>query len=287
MPLVKLTIPFFCLCRFFLLLGLIILLNDSVDATELRGEAKKPFSFSSTFQTPNWLQLGLEHRTRYETVSHQFRSGYRGSDQQIPLRTRFTFGVDYKQILLKFEGQDSRAFLEDAGSFLNRSHVNEADILQLHVGAQFPSLFNLGLPAKFMVGRQTMDFGKRRLIARNRFRNTTNAFTGLLGSVGSPKHSHFRFFIVQPVVRLVSISAPPLRESHSLDTEAYRTWFWGGWYGTPIEDVGKIELYLFNIHEKDASGQTTRNRELYTPGLRFNKSARKGQFDIEIESVLQ
>ena len=54
------------------------------------------------------------------------------------------------------------------------------------------------------LGRLTMDLGSRRLVARNRFRNNTNAFTGVDWKWQSELGWDFRAFYVLPVQRLPS-----------------------------------------------------------------------------------
>ena len=50
-------------------------------------------------------------------------------------------------------------------------------------------------------GRMTMDFGMRRYVARNDFRNTTNAFDGFHWQIGQDQTWRFRAFLVEPVIR--------------------------------------------------------------------------------------
>jgi len=59
---------------------------------------------------PDWLDLGLDHRTRFEVYDHPWRvSQTQGrTDPQIQQRSRFRVGLDAGPIRFLFEGQDSR-----------------------------------------------------------------------------------------------------------------------------------------------------------------------------------
>ena len=66
------------------------------------------------------------------------------------------------------------------------------------VSATFDNLFGFGLRNIVHFGRINMDFGNRRLIARNRFRNTTNAFDGGHWHLGEGNLWRLRTFMVRP-----------------------------------------------------------------------------------------
>ena len=64
---------------------------------------------------PDWLDLGLENRTRFESYDHPWRStqvaGGGATDAQVALRSRVRIGLGGNgPFRLLFEGQDSRAF---------------------------------------------------------------------------------------------------------------------------------------------------------------------------------
>ena len=134
---------------------------------------------------PDWLDLGLENRTRFESVDHPWRTnqaiGNGRTDAQFALRSRVRFGLGGDGPLrFLFEGQDSRSFMDNArGDFRDTTTVNEFDILQLLGSLTLNNVMGTGLRTDVHFGRMTMDFGRRRLIARNDFRNTSNAFDGL------------------------------------------------------------------------------------------------------------
>jgi hypothetical protein len=143
---------------------------------------------------PKWLQIHAEHRVRYETLDRRYRFGEQGSDQQLPYRHRLQIGLQNESFRFYSELQDARAALTDAGSTVNLNHVGRARVQQLFVGYNRKKLF--GSPAGFSIqaGRVSPDFGNRRLIARNLYRNTTNAFDGIIGSIGTEKWK------IQPIV---------------------------------------------------------------------------------------
>lgn len=58
-----------------------------------------------------------------------------------------------------------------------------------------------GLRTDLHFGRMTLDMGGRRYVARNDFRNTTNAFDGVHWQIGKPDTWRLRAFITEPVIR--------------------------------------------------------------------------------------
>ena len=87
------------------------------------------------------------------------------------------------------------------GDFVNTTTVNEWDILQLFGSLTMNNVGGSGLRTDLHFGRMTLDFGMRRYVARNDFRNTTNAFDGVHWQIGEGKTWRFRAFLVEPVIR--------------------------------------------------------------------------------------
>ena len=158
-------------------------------------------------QLPDWIDLGLENRTRFESVDHPWRAnqvvGNGATDAQVALRSRLRVSLGGNgPFRFLFEGQDSRSFMDNArGDFRDTTTVNEFDILQLLGSLTINNALGTGLRTDIHFGRMTMDFGRRRLIARNDFRNTSNAFDGLHWQIGQDKTWRLRAFFVEPVIR--------------------------------------------------------------------------------------
>ncbi len=63
---------------------------------------------------------------------------------------------------------------------------------------------------------------------------------------------------------------------------------WGGFVAVPqMPWSDKGEFYFFGANENDGSGIQTRDRDVYTAGLRLYRQPRKGAFDYEWESMFQ
>lgn len=160
-----------------------------------------PESLREILKTPQWLIFGGEHRTRYETLDRRWRAGEHGSDQQLSQRTRLSFGVQdvLDPLRLTVELQGSRVHLTDAGSFVAGGQVNKTDIQQLHADLVSTNFLGMGQPTVLSIGRINMDVGRRRWVARNNFRNTTQAFDGIHWRLGDEKRWHLRAFLTEPV----------------------------------------------------------------------------------------
>lgn len=138
---------------------------------------------------PDWLLLGAELRTRFED-----RAGL----QQDPIEPgRTTGAVTRARLFAGFgradgpvrfavEAQDSRQFgTRDPPELLT---INEADLLRARLTVDFDAL--AAVPVAVDVGRVSFDGIDRRLIARNRTRNTANAFDGARIRIGGERSSY-------------------------------------------------------------------------------------------------
>ena len=113
---------------------------------------------------PDWLDLGIENRTRGESYDHPWRStqasGGGQTDSQVVLRSRVRVGLGNGPFRFLFEGQDARAYSNnDPGDFVNNTTVNEWDILQLFGSLTLDNVGGSGLRTDLHFGRMTLDFG--------------------------------------------------------------------------------------------------------------------------------
>ena len=231
---------------------------------------------------PDWVDLAIENRTRFESYNHPWRTsqsiGNGRADPQISLRSRVRFGLGGNgPFRFQFEGQDARAYLDDdPGDFSNITTVNEFDILQLFGSLTLDNILGSGLRTDFHFGRMTLDFGRRRLIARNDFRNTTNAFDGFHWQIGHSKTWRFRAFLVEPVI---------IHEV-SLDKRNEESLFWGTYYESRHIPWLNVDAYYLGLNDRIGTEAST-YRTYSTFGFRLNKDPRQGEMDYEIESAWQ
>ena len=227
---------------------------------------------------PEWIDLGLEGRTRFESLSYPFRQGQMGTQAQIPQRSRIRLGIDGPGPLrFLFEGQDSRTHvLAGGGSTVDNTMIDEWSLLQLFASVTLPKLFSTDLRADGHFGRFTMDMNKHRLIARNLFRNTTNSFQGAHLQLGREKDWKIRTFLVRPVIRFTNARDTP-------DTDSV---FWGVNYVSRQDDWLQRDFYYYGLNDREA---TASNPPVvyHTFGLRLFKEHAPGDVDYEIESDWQ
>jgi len=245
-----------------------------------------PWRLDERLGTPAGLTLSGEHRTRVEGLGGQFRAGRSGGDQALAFRTLLKAELVLGRIAFTGEMMDSRATLVDEGSPLSTSLVNPLELLQAHVSLAAPDLLTSGSTTRLRAGRLTMDLGKRRLVARNRFRNTINGFTGLDLQWQGAGGRQLRAFYTLPVQRRIGGSL--LDPEPRFDSEDSEVQLWGLFFAGPGLPWGsRGEVYLLGLHEDDAPGRATRNRELLTAGLRLYREPAPGHIDYELESMYQ
>jgi hypothetical protein len=230
---------------------------------------------------PDWVDLGLENRTRFESYDHPWRASQRigngRTDAQIPMRSRVRFGLGGNGPLrFLFEGQDSRSFHSgNPGDFRDTTMINEFDVLQLFGAVKLDNVLGTGLRTDFLFGRFTLDLGIRRLVARNDFRNTTNSFEGFLWQISQTNAWRLKAFVTETVQR----------DDVSLDTENNKSLFWGTYLENQQFRWFNFDAYYLGLN--DLRGAVTSHRSYSTFGGRLFKEPKPGEMDYEIETTWQ
>ena len=244
-----------------------------------------PWRLGSALDLPKWADLGLEHRIRYESLGNQFRTGKPGSDQALALRSSLLGQINTEPVGLLTEVMDSRQYLSDTGSPIDNTQVNALELLQAHVRWDAGPLFTGG-KHRIQLGRETLDLGNRRLVARNAYRNTINAFTGADWLWTSDSGGSIRSFAFLPVRRLPEDVPSLLDHRISADTLSFGQQFYGVYATSPRLAVdARVEAYWLGLFE-DAD-PSRRHRRLHTSGSRLFRNAQPGHWDFEVEASLQ
>lgn len=248
-----------------------------------------PFRIHDALHAPNWLILNGSQRTRYEGLANQFRPELDEHDQALALRTLWTLGANLGPVRIVGELQDSRAYLTDENSGISTIVVNALEPLQAYVNLHLDDVFLEGAGLDLRAGRQTMDLGGRRLIARNGFRNTIQNYTGVTSHWFTSDGTELFAFGVLPVrVAPENSDREGLLDNRiEIDRESFDLAFWGAFFKQPLGLGIALETYFFGLNERDGGDFATRDRQLYTPGLRIIREPRSGEWDVDLESVVQ
>lgn len=235
----------------------------------------------------SWLAFGLEQRTRFEHLANDFRPQASGDSTAAVMRTLLAVALRFEPLTVGLELQDSRAFAT-SGTPLNTTLVNPFELLQAYVRLGRDDLLVPGDSAALTVGRLTMDFGSRRLLARNDYRNTINGFTGADLSWRSPAGHVLRGFAVMPVIRLPA-EEPGLGQNATVfDRENTSALLWGALFGSaPLAAGVQLEGYVLGLHEWDSPLAPSSDRRLITTGLRVMRAPATGQLDFQLEVMVQ
>ena len=239
------------------------------------GDRYNPLAEAASF---DWLLLGLQHRSRFETLDNFYRVPNLPTDEGYFARNLFYLGVReaFDPFRLTVELEDSRR-----GSLefpTNLRQTNHADFLQAYIELYFEDAF-AGEDASLMAGRFTIEAVDRRLIARNRFRNSANAFDGLRLKIGeSDSPWAVNLFATRPV--------EPRRGDFDDRSRDERT-FYGGYASLRGASPGFVlEPYYFYLDDERAPG-TSRDRSLHTLGAHAYGLIGGGPFDYDLSAATQ
>ena len=236
---------------------------------------------------PEGLSLSGAFRSRFENARNSVRSGT-PNDQVLTFRTRIDARYKENGRVWQFEVMDARQQYADADGILGTGDVNALDIQQASVKLA------LGSEATTLkLGRFTSDYGSRRLVARPIYRNTFNAFDGLEFTHTAPNGNQVAVLATQPVQRLPTDKASVLDNDFEWDKSSNNRRFYGVFTTQPAPLAGKTggyfdrlrtEAYYFSLREKS---DTILDSSINTLGLRAEVRAQPGQFDFEVEGILQ
>lgn len=240
-------------------------------------------------EAPSPWQFFGTHRIRYEYLNNQFREGLSGNDEALSLRTLLRARYQKNHLQLTAEVQDSRAYLnQDEDNVTATSIVNAWELLQANVQYSLYDVFNDNDQLNLLAGRFTKDLGSRRLVARNRFRNTIQNYTGLWFEWLNENAVHINAFYTLPVLIQPNDIDALIENEVAFDDADFDLRLWGvhaawptSWWDT------KAEVYLLGLQEDDDQERQTANRQLYTPGVRWYRSPQVGRWDFELEQILQ
>jgi len=246
-----------------------------------------PWQIATAASLPKWLSVSGTHRARYESLDGQFRSDRAGNAHVLVLRTLLLTELKFDTVSLGVELMDSRAEFIDADTTVNPTVVNPLELLQAYLSFQASDVLRPGDSTELRVGRITMDVGDRRLVARNRYRNTLNNFTGIEWNWNHSEKQRLKAFYVLPIKQQPTERDRLLVNDIEFDAEYLGIRFWGLYGSVQFSSNLRAEIFLFGLDESDETNHPTRNRELYTPGARLYMPPEPSRFDFTIESVWQ
>ncbi len=221
------------------------------------------------FKDVTWLEIGFEHRTRYEMRHNDIRHVEGGFDNPFFLRNRAYFGI--KEILdpLRFavEFQDSRVYNHKFAS--TDQERNSYDLINAYGELYFKKALGeddrgQNRPLRFRVGRMAYEVLDRRFIGRNEWRNTTNSFEGFRLNLGQQNNPwEVELFGMQPVKRLQT----------RFDEANEHLWVFGaiGHWRKWSDIITLQPYYMGQKQTADPNGFTATNRldrEIHMPSLR-------------------
>lgn len=233
--------------------------------------------------TPSRWTVSGSLRVRAETLAGQFRPRFAEHDDVLFTRATLAVGYDAGRVRFGTELYDSRAFGQDPLSSVGTSEVNGLELVQafadIDLGDDGDSVLRLG--------RMTMDVGSKRLVSRQNFRNTTNAYTGarLQTPLGG---GNLTAFWVMPQYRLPDDRAGVEGHAVEWDRESTDLQFFGAsWVGSLDDRATTLEIYGYGLNEQDDPALQTRDRRLFTPGFRLRRGPGTGRVDFELEAAGQ
>ncbi len=248
----------------------------------------KPWTLEEALGNPEGLKITATVRARYEALHNQFRPALDKNDDLITFQTDIAAEHDSGPVRIGGELVDARAYDADTGSSVGTGEVNALEPVQAYVAADFGPVFGKGTSASLEAGRFTLNLGSRRLVGRNSFRNTTNAFTGVKFEWRSKDKSQLTLFYTYPQQRLPDDKAGILDNKVEWDHEGDDLVFWGGFFNKPkIVGAANLDLYFYSLDEGDTPTHATRDRHLLTPGVRLFGSPAPDKLDYEFEYAYQ
>lgn len=235
------------------------------------------------------LSISVTVRARAEGIDGQFRPAPAAADSMVSLRT--ILAIEYDAGPVRFGGElwDARAYGESPASSITTADVNTVEPVQAYARIELGDWRKGAKGAKGLLtlGRQTMDIGSRRLVARNRFRQTTNAFTGANLEWTTKDGTRLQAFWMMPQIRRPDDAQGLQDNKVKFDLETTRVQFFGAHATLSHVLGGTLETFAYRLAEQDGDNRLTRNRRLWTLGGRAFARPAAGKWDHDVEGAYQ
>ena len=226
-------------------------------------------------------------RARFERIEDEFRPG-KLPDETI-WSTRALVKAEYATGPVRLVGEllDARAYGIDPGSTVSTSTVNVLEPIQAYAEFDLGEVAD-GWNTSLQAGRFTMKYGSGRLVSRIGFSNVTTSFTGARIALASQGGDKISLFWTMPQERLPGDAASIRDNEFELDREGSDLQLFGAHYQSRLDALdASLELYGYGLLEDDRPDRATRNRQLFTPGVRLLRKPRDGTFDFDFEAAYQ
>lgn len=225
-------------------------------------------------------------RARAEGIDNQFRPALNHDDAALLLQS--TLFAEYHPGALRIGGEviDARSYFQRRRTSVSTTEVNALELSQAYLAYDLGSILG-GKSAVLTAGRQTINEGSRRLIARQAFRNSTNAFTGIRFDWQDKQADKLRLFWLMPHTRLPN-DADGIRDNDvEWDHEGTDLQLWGGSFTMSHAFGGTFQVYGYKLDEHDTPRFLTRNRRIVTSGARLYRAPKAKAWDWDIEAAYQ
>lgn len=230
---------------------------------------------------PDNLTISGGVRLQIESIDGQYRPDAADSDTPLLMRTKLAVEYDAGPVRIGGELWDGRVYGQKSNSSAGTTEVNALEVVQAYLA------FDLAEKATLGVGRITLDLGSRRLVSRQNFRNTTNAFAGVHLHLGDDDQDRLDIFWTMPQLREPNDPEGIRNNRVSLDPSSTALQFFGMSYEAPIASGFRAEAFLYGLTERDTLTVETANRRLITPGARLYRLPKAGLVDLDLDVAIQ
>ncbi|MFL0805889.1 MAG: alginate export family protein [Oceanobacter sp.] len=232
-------------------------------------------------------------RGRIESLDDQYRATGAGTDQVLAVRTDLKFTIPMTRFRkgsdVVLEVMDSRQFSANDDTTLTTSTVNTLELVQARVSLHSDLLPWQGGDHRLNIGRQTLDLGSRRLVARNRYRNTLNTFDGL-HAISKLRYSDARIegLVFYPVTRYPVEREDLDNNQHEADKSSLQVQLLGlSADGYVLAGRIRGALQWLKLRESDTHRLGSRNRNLHTLAGRLYVPPKAGRWSFDLELMHQ
>lgn len=230
--------------------------------------------------------IAASARLRVESIDGQFRPNVAQNDTMVSFKAAVEAVYDAGPVRFGAEVWDARSWGQDMASSAGTTEVNALELVQANVQLELGDKAKSG-NGLLTLGRFTVNLGGRRMVSRQRFRNTTNAFTGAHLSWTAKGGQKLDLLYALPLQRLPDDAAGIRADRIVFDRESTDLMFFGAHGTLPRALGGLVETYAFGLIERDSPSRLTRNRRIGTVGLRSFHAPAESKWDHDVEAAYQ